>query len=65
MQVGALITAVEVQPGIPTRAIAMTGDSRVDGIGSTPGADRRWTEAASRRSVTPVHTQALRAHRRP
>ncbi|MEV8395048.1 MULTISPECIES: SGNH/GDSL hydrolase family protein [unclassified Streptomyces] len=35
---------MEVQPGIPARAIAVIGDSRVDGIGSTPGTDRRWTD---------------------
>lgn len=37
----ALITAVEVQPETPTEAIAVIGDSRVDGMGSTPGTDRR------------------------
>ncbi|MBL1120697.1 SGNH/GDSL hydrolase family protein [Streptomyces sp. 110] len=45
----ALITAVEVQPGTPTKAIAVIGDSRVDGIGSTPGADRRWTDLLAER----------------
>ncbi|NGO71659.1 SGNH/GDSL hydrolase family protein [Streptomyces boncukensis] len=45
----ALITAVEVQPGTPTKSIAVVGDSRVDGIGSTPGADRRWTDLLARR----------------
>lgn len=40
----ALITAVEVQPDTPAKAIAVIGDSRVDGIGSTPGTDRRWTD---------------------
>lgn len=45
----ALITAVEVQPGTPTRAIAVLGDSRVDGVGSTPGTDRRWTDGLAER----------------
>ncbi|MCQ8193902.1 SGNH/GDSL hydrolase family protein [Streptomyces rugosispiralis] len=45
----ALITAVEVQPDTPTRAIAVIGDSRVDGIGSTPGTDRRWTDLLAER----------------
>ncbi|MGY1433625.1 GDSL-type esterase/lipase family protein [Streptomyces reniochalinae] len=45
----AVITAVEVQPRTPTRAIAVLGDSRVDGIGSTPGTDRRWTDLLAER----------------
>jgi lysophospholipase L1-like esterase len=45
----ALLTAVEVRPETPTRAIAVLGDSRVDGIGSTPGTDRRWTDLLAAR----------------
>ncbi|MEU7370999.1 GDSL-type esterase/lipase family protein [Streptomyces hygroscopicus] len=45
----ALITAVEVQPDTPTQAITVLGDSRVDGIGSTPGTDRRWTDLLAER----------------
>ncbi|MEV0616299.1 SGNH/GDSL hydrolase family protein [Nonomuraea sp. NPDC050404] len=45
----ALISAVEVQPDTPAKAIAVIGDSRVDGIGSTPGADRRWTDLLAER----------------
>ncbi|MFF9477964.1 hypothetical protein [Streptomyces sp. NPDC014733] len=45
----ALITAVEVQPDTPARAIAVLGDSRVDGIGSTPGTDRRRTDLLAER----------------
>ncbi|MYW04144.1 SGNH/GDSL hydrolase family protein [Streptomyces sp. SID3343] len=48
----ALITAVEVQPEVPTRAIAVIGDSRVDGMGSTPGTDRRWTDGLAERLAT-------------
>lgn len=49
MSAQALITAVEVQPDIPTKAIAVIGDSRVDGTGSTPGTDRRWTDLLAER----------------
>lgn len=45
----ALISAVDVLPDTPTRSIAVIGDSRVDGIGSTPGADRRWTDVLAER----------------
>ncbi|AGP51949.1 SGNH/GDSL hydrolase family protein [Streptomyces rapamycinicus] len=45
----ALITAVEVRPDTPAEAIAVIGDSRVDGIGSTPGTDRRWTDLLAER----------------
>lgn len=44
-----LISAVEVLPEVPAAAIAVIGDSRVDGIGSTPGADRRWTDGLAER----------------
>jgi hypothetical protein len=45
----ALISAAEVLPDAPTKSIAVLGDSRVDGIGSTPGADRRWTDVLAER----------------
>nr|BFE64685.1 SGNH/GDSL hydrolase family protein [Dactylosporangium thailandense] len=45
----ALISAVEVLPDRPSNAIAVLGDSRVDGIGSTLGADRRWTDVLAER----------------
>ena len=45
----ALISAVEILPDRPTNAIVVIGDSRVDGIGSTPGADRRWTDVLAER----------------
>ncbi|MFE9686910.1 SGNH/GDSL hydrolase family protein [Streptomyces sp. NPDC006285] len=47
----AFISAVEVLPDRPANAIAVLGDSRVDGIGSTPGADRRWTDVLAERLV--------------
>jgi lysophospholipase L1-like esterase len=45
----ALLSAVEVLPDAPTKSIAVIGDSRVDGIGSTPCADRRWTDVLAER----------------
>lgn len=45
----AFLSAVEALPGRPARAIAVLGDSRVDGTGSTPGADRRWTDVLAER----------------
>lgn len=45
----ALISAVEVLPEAQALAIVVLGDSRVDGIGSTPGADRRWTDVLAER----------------
>src|SRR5699024_10284361 len=35
----------------PSEAIVVIGDSRVDGIGTSPGADRRWTDALAERLV--------------
>ncbi|NMH75780.1 SGNH/GDSL hydrolase family protein [Pseudonocardia xinjiangensis] len=51
MPAGALITAVEAEAALPSKAVAVLGDSRVDGIGSTPGADRRWTDVLAERLV--------------
>ncbi|WP_157254419.1 SGNH/GDSL hydrolase family protein [Nonomuraea typhae] len=45
----ALIAAVEVRPDAPAKAIVVIGDSRADGIGSTPGADRRWPDLLATR----------------
>ncbi|MFJ7631284.1 SGNH/GDSL hydrolase family protein [Streptomyces sp. NPDC097595] len=47
----AFISAVEALPDRPADTIAVLGDSRVDGIGSTPGADRRWTDVLAERLV--------------
>ncbi|GCD44211.1 GDSL-type esterase/lipase family protein [Streptomyces paromomycinus] len=47
----AFISAVEVLPDRPANTIAVLGDSRVDGIGSTPGADRRWTDVLAERLI--------------
>ncbi len=45
----AVVSAVEVLPHEPTSAVAVIGDSRVEGVGSTPGADRRWTDLLAER----------------
>jgi lysophospholipase L1-like esterase len=45
----ALISALEVLSDAPMKSIAVIGDSRVDGIGSTPGTDHRWTDVLARR----------------
>ncbi|MFJ4468822.1 SGNH/GDSL hydrolase family protein [Streptomyces sp. NPDC089424] len=47
------LTAVEVDAG-RTDGIALFGDSLTDGFGSTPGADRRWSDALARRTGRPV-----------
>lgn len=44
LPVRALISAVELLPDTPAKAIAVMGDSRTDGAGSTPGANRSWPE---------------------
>ncbi|MFD5067343.1 GDSL-type esterase/lipase family protein [Streptomyces sp. NPDC058369] len=35
---------MEAWPVTPAGAVVVLGDSRADGIGSTPGTDRRWTD---------------------
>ncbi|MCX4698302.1 SGNH/GDSL hydrolase family protein [Streptomyces sp. NBC_01373] len=47
------LSAVEVDGG-RTDGIALFGDSITDGFGSTPGADRRWSDALARRTGRPV-----------
>ncbi|MFJ9962360.1 SGNH/GDSL hydrolase family protein [Streptomyces avermitilis] len=47
------LTAVEVDAG-RTDAVALLGDSVTDGFGSTPGADRRWSDALAGRTGRPV-----------
>ncbi|MDG9716290.1 SGNH/GDSL hydrolase family protein [Streptomyces sp. DH24] len=47
------LTAVEVDAG-RTDAVALIGDSITDGFGSTPGADRRWSDALAARTGRPV-----------
>ncbi|MES5816625.1 SGNH/GDSL hydrolase family protein [Streptomyces sp. RG80] len=47
------LSAVEVDAG-RTDGVALFGDSLTDGFGSTPGADRRWSDALARRTGRPV-----------
>ncbi|MGW0147700.1 SGNH/GDSL hydrolase family protein [Streptomyces sp. NPDC003333] len=47
------LTAVETDAG-RTDAVALFGDSITDGFGSTPGADRRWSDALAARTGRPV-----------
>lgn len=47
------LSAVEVDAG-RTDAVALFGDSITDGFGSTPGSDRRWSDALAERTGRPV-----------
>ncbi|WP_221347734.1 GDSL-type esterase/lipase family protein [Streptomyces beigongshangae] len=48
-----LLSGVDVRAG-RTDAVALFGDSVTDGFGSTPGADRRWSDALAARTGRPV-----------
>ncbi|MEV7883140.1 SGNH/GDSL hydrolase family protein [Streptomyces sp. NPDC002817] len=47
------LSAVEVDAG-RTDGVALFGDSLTDGFGSTPGADRRWSDTLARLTGRPV-----------
>lgn len=47
------LSAVETDSG-RRDGIALFGDSITDGFGSTPGADRRWSDALASRTGRPV-----------
>lgn len=47
------LSGVETDSG-RTDGIALFGDSITDGFGSTPGADRRWSDALAERTGRPV-----------
>ncbi|ELS55968.1 SGNH/GDSL hydrolase family protein [Streptomyces viridochromogenes] len=47
------LSAVEVDAG-RADAVALFGDSITDGFGSTPGANRRWSDALAERTGRPV-----------
>jgi lysophospholipase L1-like esterase len=49
LPVRALISAVEVLPDAPAKAIVAVGDSRTDGAGSTPDANHSWPELLAER----------------
>ncbi|MER5341852.1 SGNH/GDSL hydrolase family protein [Streptomyces sp. NPDC056704] len=48
------LSAVEVDAGGRTDGVVLFGDSIVDGFGSTPGANRRWSDALAERTGRPV-----------
>ncbi|MEV6622315.1 SGNH/GDSL hydrolase family protein [Amycolatopsis sp. NPDC051106] len=52
LPVRALISAVEVLPDAPAKAIVVLGDSRTDGAGSTPGTHHSWPELLAGRLGT-------------
>ncbi|WP_439378901.1 SGNH/GDSL hydrolase family protein [Amycolatopsis lexingtonensis] len=52
LPVRALISAVEVLPDTPAKAIVVLGDSRTDGAGSTPGTHHSWPELLAGRLGT-------------
>jgi lysophospholipase L1-like esterase len=49
LPVRALISAVELLPDAPAKAIVVVGDSRVDGAGSTPDTNHSWPELLAER----------------
>jgi lysophospholipase L1-like esterase len=49
LPVRALISAVELLPDAPAKAIVVVGDSRTDGAGSTPDANHSWPELLAER----------------
>jgi lysophospholipase L1-like esterase len=51
LPVQALISAVEVLPDGPAEAVVVIGDSITDGFGSTPDANRRWTDRLAERGA--------------
>ncbi|MGW1889598.1 SGNH/GDSL hydrolase family protein [Streptomyces sp. NPDC002004] len=48
-----LLAGVDVAAG-RADGVALFGDSITDGFGSTPGADRRWSDALAERTARPV-----------
>ncbi|SED14218.1 SGNH/GDSL hydrolase family protein [Streptomyces melanosporofaciens] len=49
LPVRALISAVELLPDAPAKAIVVVGDSRSDGAGSTPDTNHSWPELLAER----------------
>lgn len=49
LPVRALISAVELLPDTPAKAIVVIGDSRTDGAGSTPDTNHSWPELLAER----------------
>ena len=51
LQQRAMISAVDVASDQPARTIVALGDSITDGVGSTPGSNRRWPDLFAERLV--------------
>ncbi|MGW0201074.1 SGNH/GDSL hydrolase family protein [Nonomuraea sp. NPDC003201] len=49
LPVRALISAVELLPDAPAKAVVVVGDSRADGAGSTPDTNHSWPELLAER----------------
>jgi len=49
MQMRAFVTGIDVDAADGARTVAILGDSISDGIGSTPGANRRWPDLLAER----------------
>jgi len=56
------ISAVEVVPDGPAKAVVALGDSRVDGAGSTPGLNRSWPDRLAERGLH-VSNQGISGNR--
>jgi lysophospholipase L1-like esterase len=63
LPVRALISAVEVFPDAPAKAIVVIGDSRVDGAGSTPDTNHSWPELLAERLTGYVSNQGISGNR--
>ena len=53
----AFISGVDVQSTRPAKTIVALGDSITDGVGSTPGANRRWPDLLADRLDAPGHAR--------
>jgi len=57
LQSFAFISGVDVQSERPAKTIVALGDSITDGVGSTPGANRRWPDLLADRLDGPGHAR--------
>jgi lysophospholipase L1-like esterase len=63
LPVRALISAVDVLPGAPASAVVVVGDSRTDGVGSTPDTHHSWPELLAARGAGFVVNQGISGNR--